>query len=297
MKQGRGPFIALFLAPAAILYAVFVILPLLQAFQYSVYRWHGLSKKATFVGAENFTRLFKDENFQKAVSHNLLLLVFAGLATIVIAVSVAHGLTGSTRLAKTLRGVVLFPQMVSIVAVAVLWQFIFNPQFGLVTSALHALGMKDVPTWLGEPKTALPSVGVAFIWFAAGFYIMLFSAALRALPAEVTEAAELDGATGFRRFWRVTWPMLWAVKRVAIVHLTITVMNVFVLVLLMTRGGPDRATETMLTYLYEQAFTNSQFGYATAIGVVCLFVVLIVSLAILFAMRHNPEESRQRRAA
>jgi N-acetylglucosamine transport system permease protein len=292
MNKGRGPFIALFLAPATILYAVFVILPLAQSFQYSLYRWHGLSNKATFIGFDNFQHLVTDKVFLQTVQHNLWLLVVAGTLTIVLSLAVAHGIAGQGALSRTLRGVVLFPQMVSIVAVAVLWQFILNPNFGLLTSGLKGLGYQHPPTWLGESATALPSVGMAFIWVSAGFYIMLFSAALRSLPQEVTEAAELDGATGFKRFFQITWPMMWSVKRIAIVHLTITVMNVFVLVLLMTRGGPDRATESMLTYLYDVAFTDSQFGYGAAIGVVCLAIVLTVSLSILWVMRHNPEESR-----
>jgi ABC-type sugar transport system permease subunit len=121
---------------------------------------------------------------------------------------------------------------------------------------------------------------------------MLFSAGLRALPAEVVEACALDGATGMTRFWRVTWPMLWSVKRVAIVNITITVMNIFALIYLMTQGGPDRATEVMLTYLYQTAFVNSQFGYATAIAVANFVIIMILSVAILFFTRRNPEVSR-----
>jgi ABC-type sugar transport system permease subunit len=121
---------------------------------------------------------------------------------------------------------------------------------------------------------------------------MLFSAGLRAIPEEVTEAAELDGARGMKRFLQVTWPMLWSIKRVAIVHLTITVMNVFVLVYIMTNGGPDRATEMLLTYLYQNAFTDSDYGYATAIAVANFGLVMILSVLILLAYRRNPEASR-----
>jgi len=192
-----------------------------------------------------------------------------------------------------LRGIVLVPQMLSLAVVAILWQFIFSPDIGLLTSGMHALHLdKYVHTWLGESKTALGAVGIAFVWWAAGFYVMLFSAALRGIPEEVKEAAELDGAIGLKRFWRVTWPMLWSIKRVCVVHLTITVMNVFVLVYLMTNGGPDRASETMLTYLYENAFKNFEFGYATAIAVVNFVVVMGLSGLILFMFRRNPEASR-----
>jgi N-acetylglucosamine transport system permease protein len=292
-RPGERLFIAGFLAPAVLLYAAFVVWPLLQAFQFSLYRWRGVSDQRTFVGLKNFTDLAADLVFRKAVFNNLEMLVVAGIAVIVLAVAIAHALQGSGRLAKLTRGVVLFPQVISLVVVAVLWQNILDPQLGLVNGGLKALGLDRFSrTWLGDPKTAFGSVGVAFVWYALGFYVMLFAAGLKAIPADVIEASELDGATGFRRFRAITWPMLWSIKRVAVVYLTISVMNVFALVFLMTKGGPDRASEVMLTYLYENAFTDYQFGYATAIAVANFAVVMILSVVILMAYRRNPEVSR-----
>jgi len=292
-KRGRGVFIVSFLAPAALIYAGIVIVPLVQAFAFSFYQWRGLSEEKTYVGTGNFVKLAHDDVFWKAVRNNLELFVVGGIIIITLAVALAHGLQGTGRISKTLRSVVLFPQMISLVAVAVLWMFIFNPQFGLLTASMNALGLgSHTHTWLGEPETAFPSVGVAFAWYAVGFYTMLFAAALKSIPSDINEAAELDGAVGFRRFWRVTWPMLWSVKRIAIVHLAITVINVFVLVLLMTQGGPDHATEVMLTYLYSNAFRYSQFGYATAIAVVNFIIVMLLALAILLVFRRDPTERR-----
>lgn len=293
IKRGRAAFIVAFLAPAALIYGVFVLYPLVQAFAFSTYRWRGVSEKKTFIGAENFTNLWQEDGFHKALHNNIVLLIVGGIFTIGLAVALAHGLQGKTRTVRTLRGIILFPQIISVVVVATLWMFLYNPGFGLLTSGMKAIGLGGwVHTWIGEPQTALGAVGVAFVWYAVGFYTMLFSAALGALPAEVTEAAALDGATGFRRFREVTWPMLWSVKRIAIVHFTITVMNTFALVYLMTVGGPDRSTETLLTYLYEKAFTDSQFGAATAVAVVNFGVVMVASLAILFWLRKDPEAAR-----
>jgi N-acetylglucosamine transport system permease protein len=286
-------FIASFLAPAVLIYAGVVVYPLIQAFLFSSYRWSGLSNRKTYVGKENFVGLWHDDVFWKAVRNNLSLYVVGGFCILVLAVAIAHGLQGGGKLSRTLRSVVLFPQMISLVAVAVLWMFIFNPQFGLVTSFLKFAGLGGwVHTWLGEPKTALGSVGVAFAWYASGFYIMLFAAGLKAIPADIYEAAELDGAIGLSRFWRVTWPMLWSVKRIAVVHLAITSVNIFALVYLMTQGGPDRSTEVMLTYLYERAFTDSRFGYATAIAVANFVIVMLLAAVILLAFRRDPSERR-----
>jgi N-acetylglucosamine transport system permease protein len=292
-KRGRGLFIVTFLAPAVLIYVGMVVYPLVQSFAFSAYRWRGLSMRKTYIGGQNFSKLAQDEIFLKAAKNNLTLFVVAGFLILVLSVAVAHGLQTKSRVAKTLRSVVLFPQMISMVAIAVLWMFIFNPQFGLVTTFLKGVGLDSlVHTWLGEPKTALGSVGVAFIWYAVGFYIMLFAAGLKAIPAEIYEASELDGARGLKRFWSVTWPMLWSVKRIAVVHLAITVMNVFVLVFLMTAGGPDHATEMMLTYLYDQAFKSSQVGYATAIAVANFVIVMVLAGLILLAFRKDPTERR-----
>jgi N-acetylglucosamine transport system permease protein len=288
-KKGRSAFIVSFLAPAVLLYVVFVIYPLIQAFGFSTYRWRGLSSKRTFVGSENFVKLIHDDVFLRAVRNNLTVLVLGGFAIVAISIGIAHALQSDRPSMKFLRGLILFPQMVSLVAVAILWQFLYNPQFGIFLALKRAL---HLDSFLGDPHAALPSVGITFVWSSLGFTIMLFSAGLRALPAEVVEACALDGATGMTRFWRVTWPMLWSVKRVAIVNITITVMNIFALIYLMTQGGPDRATEVMLTYLYQTAFVNSQFGYATAIAVANFVIIMILSVAILFFTRRNPEVSR-----
>lgn len=291
-KRGRTAFIVSFLAPAVIVYGWFVVWPFIQALQFSAYSWRGLSMNRKFIGAKNFDKLTHDDVFWKAVSHNLWLLVVCGVAVVVLSVAIAHGMRGGSKTARVLRGVYLFPQVISLVAVAVLWQFIFNPQ-GLLNGGLRQIGLgKLAQTWLGDPKFALPAVGVAFVWYVLGFYIMLFSAGIRSVPEETFEAAELDGSRGLHRFWKVTWPLLWSVKRVAVVYLVVNVFNIFVLVLLMTRGGPDRRSEVMLTYLYEKAFSEYQFGYATALAVGNFLVIMLMSLAMLFWFRKDPSERR-----
>lgn len=289
----RNLFIASFLAPAVAFYGLFVVYPLAQAFALSMYRWRGVSSKKTFVGLDNFQRLWNDEVFWRALKNNLWLLGFAGCSLILLGIALAHGMQTKGRISKLLRSVYLFPQVISMVIVAVLWMFLYNPSFGLVDAGLHAI---HVPTpengWLGDASLALPAVAIAFIWYALGFYVMLFSAGLNGIAAEVYEAAELDGAKGLYRFWKVTWPLLWSIRKVAVVYVAINVMNIFALPFLMTRGGPDRATETLLTYLYEQGFTNFQFGYATALAVANFIIVMGISGLLLFLFRKNPEGAR-----
>lgn len=291
--RARAAFITGFLLPATALYVVFVVMPVVQAFAFSLYRWRGISANRTFVGLENFRHLFEDRIVWLALRHNLLLFLGTSVAILAISLALAHAIGSETRAARFLRSVYLFPQVISLVVVAILWMFILNPSFGILNAALKTVGLERwAIAWLGEKQTALASIGVAHVWHALGFYIMLFAAALRTIPPDVIEAATLDGAMGLTRLRYVTLPMLWAVLRIALVYMAIGTMNIFSLVFLMTQGGPDRATEVMLTYLYEQAFKHSEFGYATALAVVNFVLVMALSGAILALFRHNPQEGK-----
>jgi len=293
-RRGRGAFIVGFLAPAVLLYAAFVILPICQSVVLSLYNWRGVSQHKQFVGLKNFSDLSNDDIFIKALKHNLWTLAIAGIVIVALSVAVAHAMQGSGRIGRSLRGVYLFPQVVSVIVVGILWQFLYNPAGGPIARLLGSIGIGKQSGILGDPKLALPALVVAFIWYSAGFYIMLFAAGLQSIPAEVTEAAELDGSHGMHKFWTITWPMLWSVKRVAIVYIAINVMNIFGLAYVMTEsGGPDNATEFMLTYLYRKAFEDSQFGRATAIAVVNFVVAMLIALAILIVMRRDPQEPRR----
>ncbi|HSV72207.1 MAG TPA: sugar ABC transporter permease [Chthonomonadales bacterium] len=289
----RAAFIAAFLLPAVALYAVFVLWPLAQAFVLSLYRWRGVSPERTFIGFGNYAQLASDPIFARALAHNLALLLVGGAVIVCIAIGVSHAIHTEGRAARALRAVYLFPQVISMVVVAVLWSFVYNPSFGVLNGSLRAAGLEGwALDWLGSPSTALPAVGVVFVWHALGFHIMLLSAGLRTIPVEVSEAAALDGASGLRRLGSVTLPMLWPVLRVSMVYLVIGALNTFALVYLMTVGGPDRSTEVMLTYLYEQGFKHSEFGYATALAVANFGIVMLLSGVVMAAMRRDPTEGR-----
>lgn len=292
--SARTAFIITFLAPTILLYGLLVLLPLAQTLQLSLYRWRGVSKNRTFVGLENFHRLASDDAFLKALKNSLVLIGICGPILIFLGVGVAHILDRDTRMGRFARAIYLFPQVISLVVVAILWSFIYNPSFGLLQGALNVAGLHGwVKPWLGDPATALPAVAAAFVWYALGFYGMLFSAGLKAIPEELKEAAELDGAVGLRRFWRVTWPLLWSIKKVASTYIVINVLNTFALVFLMTRGGPDRATDTLLTYLYEKGFSDFRFGDASAIGVANLVLALGLAGILAVVFRRDPTEARK----
>lgn len=288
-KRGRTAFIIAFLSPAVLLYGIFVVWPLLQAFYLSMFRWKGVSSTKTFVGLENFSKLTKDEGFQKALSNNLWILLVGGFAILVLSILLAHGMQSNHRAVRALRGLYLFPQVISLVVVAIVWQFMYHPSYGLLTKGI---GIESVSQPLAQSNQALAAVGVAFVWWALGFYIMLFGAGLKQIPEEVNEAAQLDGSSGWHRFWNVTWPLLWSVKRVASIYIVINVLNIFALVWVMTEGGPNRATETLLTLLYKSAFKESQFGYGTSVAVMNFALAMVLAAILMFVFRKNPEERR-----
>lgn len=285
--RGRTAFIVSFLAPAGSIYGLFVLVPLVQAVQFSLYNWSGVAGNAKPVGLKNFFDLFGDNVFRRAVGNNLLLAGVGGLVTMVLALLVAHMVQGSGRVQRALRACYLLPHITSLVAVSVLWIFMFNPIYGPFTAVLKSTGLIHGPfPWLGDKKTALPCVGLTFVWYVLGFYVMLFASGIQSISHEVYEAAELDGSRGFHRFKKITWPLLFSIKRMAILNYVIAAMNTFALVFLMTSGGPDRSSEVTMTYLYEQSFTNSNMGYGSAIAVLNMIVVsILVGIILLFFRR------------
>ncbi len=288
-RKGRTAFIISFLSPAVLLYALFVVWPVLKAFQFSLYEWAGISEHKTFVGLKNFKDLFADKVFYQALGHNATVLVGSGVLFIGIGLLLAHALQGEGKVIKVMRGLYLFPQMISLVVVSILWSFIYNPSFGIFTGFLKAIHLDKLAVpWLGTASTALPAVGITYVWYGLGFYVMILSAGIRGIPQEVMEAATLDGAHGWRRFREVTLPQLWSVMRVSVVYLVIHAVNIFALVFLMTQGGPDRKTEVMLTYLYQKAFVDSEFGSATALAIVNFVIVMLLSAIIMRVYKKDP---------
>jgi len=293
-RRGRTLFALMYLAPAVLLYAGLVIWPLIKAFRLSLFATRGLSARETFVGLKNYETLFADEGFRNALTNNLKLLVGVVVIIVVLGLILAHVAETKGPAGKVMRSIYLFPHVISIVVVGILWQFLLNPTMGPLTSLLGAVGLRRENGWLGDSSTALGSVGAAFIWYSIGFYIMLFAAALRGIPEDVVEAAELDGASGLRRFRTITWPMIWSVRKVVVIHVVISLLNTFALVKVMTNSGPAMASDVTLTFLYRQGFEQSKLGYATTVAVVNFAIVMILAGIIMLIFRKDPQAARSR---
>jgi N-acetylglucosamine transport system permease protein len=292
MRHGRWRFLLAALVPALVLHVVLVLSPYAQAFYLSLTDWTGVAGEANFVGVDNFVRLGEDSLFLDAVRNNAVMLIVVPVATIGLALFLASMLNGRRPLrgASAYHIVYFFPQMLSLVIIAVLWGFVYNPNTGLLNSGLRAIGLDGLArSWLAEPSLALPSVMAVVVWSSVGFYVVLFSAAIGAIPKELFEAAVLDGAGRWATFRRVTLPLVAESVQVAFVYLGIAALDGFVLVQVMSvgPGGPDGATEVVGLSLYRTAFTYGKFGYATAMGVALFFAAL--TLAVL-ALRWRRDE-------
>ncbi|GGM73711.1 carbohydrate ABC transporter permease [Dactylosporangium sucinum] len=295
MQHGRFRFLVGALLPALVLHVVFVLSPYGQAFYLSLTDWTGVAGEAHFVGASNFARLGGDSLFLDAVRNNAVMLAVVPLATIALGLFLAsmlhlggkdgrRGIAGS----KGYQIVYFFPQLLSLVMVAVLWQFVYNPNTGLLNGALRAVGLDGLArSWLAEPSLALPAVMAVLVWSSVGFYMVLFSAAIDAIPKELYEAALLDGASGWATFRRITLPLVRDTVQVAFVYLGIGALDGFAIVQIMTvgPGGPDGATEVIGLTLWRSAFTFGWFGYASAMGVALFFATLTMAVLVMRAGR------------
>ncbi|MEA2536838.1 MAG: N-acetylglucosamine transport system permease protein [Chloroflexota bacterium] len=290
-RRRRARFLITFLSPAIVLYSVFVLWPYAQSFYIALTQWRGVSANRTFIGLANFEKLVSDPNFWNALGHNGLMLIALPAATIGLALFFAALFAQGGR---TVRGagfyrVVFFaPQVMSVVAIGLIWSFVFHPTIGLLNGALSAAGLDGLKrTWLGDPDTVLWAIALVVVWQAVGFYMVLFIAGMQAIPMSLYEAATLDGASRWQAFWRITLPLLWGHVRTALVFISIGALDLFAIVQVMTRGGPNRASDVVALFMYETAFSFSDFGYATAIGVALLLMTLTLAVLMLKATQRE----------
>ena len=303
MRHGRYPFVASFLALPVLLYAVLVIYPTLRTFYLSLTTWRGFDVPPVPVGFDNYTTLFKDERFHKAITHHLELLVVLPLVTIAIAlffaflINVGGGSSGGVRKgvwgSKFYRVVFFLPQVLAIVIVGVMFQTVYrSDNTGLINGIITALGFDQIALLVNK-NTALWAIMFVAVWQAVGFYVVLFSAAMASIPAEIYEAAELDGASRLSLFFRVTLPLLWDTLQVAWVYLGIAAFDFFALVNVLALdggyGGPDGATTNLAVELYYN-FSKSKLGYASALGVVLFFLTLTFAALTLRVTRRESVE-------
>jgi multiple sugar transport system permease protein len=266
-----------FLAPAYLFFAVFILYPLLQGLFLSFFKV-GLGPERTFVGLGNFIRLAQDPKFTRAVGNTFVFVL--GVVPLALAISLSVALLIyplSQRVQTFFRMAFYLPTVASGVILAMVWLWIYQPTYGLLNYLLGLIGLPRI-AWLGSTEWALPALALVVLSWILGQPIILFIAALGAIPPELTDAAMMDGAGSLTLLRRVTLPLLRPTVLFVLLTQTIGVLQTVVVVIVMTRGGPANATQTIVYRIYETAFDFYEFGYASAMGVVLLLIVAIIAV-------------------
>ena len=281
----------LFLLPALVLLAVFIVWPVFLSIQLSFYDWNGIAPTRAFVGLGNWRDLAADSVFWKALGNNLIVVVLSIGIQLPVAMALAVLLHRGANKLKVFKVVYFFPMLMSTVAVGALFKSVYNVQFGVVTPLLTALGLAGLSRdWLGDSNIALFSVIAVICWQFIPFYMLLFLARLSSIPNELREAAAMDGATGAHYFWRIELPLMRGVIMTAMTLSLIGSLKYFDLIWVMTEGGPSRATELMATYMYKEAFSSFRMGYGSTVATAMFLIVMTAGLAAIAVRRRSQEE-------
>lgn len=269
--------------PALILFIIFMVIPTINVFWMSLFKWGGLTNNKKFVGLSNFTTLFKDENFLRSFQNTLFLIVLVTIVTMVFAVMLAAILVrDDIRYKNFFRIIFYLPNILSVVVISAIFSAILDPNQGIINATLDLLNLESLKRmWLGDQKVVIWCIAIAMIWQAVGYYMVMYMAGMSSIPDSLYEAAELEGASKIKQFFEITIPLVWNVVRTTLTFFIISTINLsFLFVKVMTSGGPDGASEVVLSYMYKQAYSNSSYGYGMAIGVVIFLFSFGLSLII-----------------
>lgn len=282
-RKSRTAFILLCIVPTLFIFSVFIVYPVTQVFYKSLFSSSGFGGGETFIGLENFKELFTDEVFLQSLKNTGFLMLVVPAIILFLSLIFASILSfGNLREKHLYRMIFFFPSILSFVVIGILWTFIYHPNMGIINEVLKWMGMNQFAVaWLGSKDTVLWAIALVMVWQAVGYcyYMVMYLAGMDGVPRELYEAASIDGANVVQQFFKITIPMLWEIIRITIIFSINGVLNIsFVLVLVMTAGGPNNASQVALTYMYKQAFVNANFGYAMAIAVIVFTVSIILSL-------------------
>ncbi|WP_256756645.1 carbohydrate ABC transporter permease [Cohnella sp. WQ 127256] len=292
-KWQRNIFIASFIIPTLIFFCIFTIYPVAQGLYYSFFDWSGMSDTKTFIGFDNFKEMYHDPIVWRAIGNDYFLVAGKVVGIMVLATFFAVALTRfGFKMAGFFRSIFFIPNVISVVVIGVLWNFIYNPQIGFLNAFLSLFTKEQVTiTWLGFTDHTIWMLLPPAIWAGIGFYMILLIAAIQSIPASYYEAASIEGANQWTQFHRITIPLVWEQIKVSVLNIMMTTLNgSFVIVWIMTEGGPDNSTQVMGSYLYQMAFRQYHFGYGASIGFVILILSLITTIVLQRLMRHETVE-------
>ncbi|MEH7490705.1 carbohydrate ABC transporter permease [Neobacillus niacini] len=267
-----------FIGPMFIGTSILVLFPILSSFVLSFTDWNFVSgyQNAKFVGFENFSKLLTNTLFLKGLVNNVLLILAVPI-TLLLSLALAVIINKYVYLKDLFKVIYFMPFISSIVAVAVVFQVLFHPTKGPINQLLLTLGVKNPPGWIADVTFALPSVMLIMVWTGIGFNLIIYLAGLQNIPKELYEAAQMDGATAWSQFTKITIPLVSPTTFLLFVTGVISSFKVFDLIIVLTNGGPANSTITPVVYLYQQAFVELKTGYASAISLVMFVIILVIT--------------------
>lgn len=275
-----------FLFPSLVLYTVFLIYPSLNSIYMSFTNWDGISPTMTFIGLDNYITMFQSERFYNALKNTFILTIVLTILENVVALAMALMVDKIFFAKNFFRSVFYIPQLLSGIVAGFIWMIMYNYNFGIINGILDSLNLANwKQDWLGNPDLAIYALVFTIVWQRAGFFMVIYLAALQGIPKELTEASQIDGATPLQRFMKVTFPLLAGAVTVNMTLSMINNMKIFDQIAVMTNGGPGFATETLTYIIYKVAFAELQQGYGTALSIILFVFILLFSLAQVYILR------------
>ena len=278
-----------FVAPATVIVLGLSIFPAAWSFFLSLQRWDGFSE-AQNIGIRNYSYAVTDPDLQAAIAHTVLYTLLFVPASVLLGLLLAVALNRRIRFIGVYRTAIFVPFVASAAATGILTTYLFSPQFGLLNNLLGRLGLAQ-QGWLEDQHQALVVIAIMSLWGSAAFTTVIFLAALQDIPADLLEAATLDDADRRQAFWHVTVPQLAPVALFATIWQAIDALQLFDLVYTTTRGGPLDATQTVVYYLWKQAFQNTAFGYGSAVAWLLFVVTMVITLVVVIVSRRSRIEA------
>jgi raffinose/stachyose/melibiose transport system permease protein len=273
MRANGWAVVVIFLPPALLLFTIFVALPMVEAARYGFYNWDGYGRPERFIGLKNYGYLIGNATFTRSLINNGLIIAVSLLVQLPFALAVAMMVAGRITGAALFRMIFFLPYVLADVAAGLIWHFMFDGGYGLVGVVTGALGLK--PYYLLADKTwAFSAVLIVILWKYFGFHMMLYVAGLQSIDKSLLEAAEMDGANAFQRFWHITLPLLGPMIRLSVFFSVVGALQLFDIIVPLTGGGPFETTNTMVSYLYYFGITRMRVGFGSAVGVV-LFIICV----------------------
>jgi raffinose/stachyose/melibiose transport system permease protein len=267
--------ITLYVLPALLLILGLIYFPIIMTGYYGLTEWNGIGAKK-WIGFDNYSTLLHDKIFWQSASHSLLLAIFS-CVSLLLYLLVALVLSSQIKGANLFRKIYLIPMLLSSVAIAQLWLKIYHPTNGVLNTTLISLGFDNPPAWLADISLVLYALFIPILWQYAGFYILIYYAAMKNIPSSLVEAAKIDGANAWQVAFRIKLPLIMEVIKVTIVLAFIGSLKYFDLIYVMTDGGPNNSSEVIASYMYHKAFKGFDFGYGSAIGFFLLVICLVAT--------------------